>query len=157
MTETAPIIIAGLFGLVPILFSNITKNNNDNNNNNNNNNNKTYQYDNNDKKTYDYEKKNKKKRKNKRNINKPNNMLTSNDIKDLCNIMKKKNTYEQRMRVNKDFINMQYHKDYYDTITAINNITPNKELFNMGFLPVVITDRNPDNIQELEIQIIYKN
>ena len=27
MTETAPIIIAGLFGLVPILFSNITKNN----------------------------------------------------------------------------------------------------------------------------------
>ena len=34
--------------------------------------------------------------------------------------------------VNCEFIEIQYHKDYYDVITAINNITTHRELFNPG-------------------------
>jgi hypothetical protein len=51
--------------------------------------------------------------------------------------------------VNDEFIEMQYHKDYADTITAINNLTPQKELFNMGFLPVKQVTPNQKNINEL--------
>jgi hypothetical protein len=51
--------------------------------------------------------------------------------------------------VNSDFVAMQYHKDYNDTITAINNLTPQKELFNLGFLPVKHVIPEPSNIEEL--------
>jgi hypothetical protein len=44
---------------------------------------------------------------------------------------------------------MQYHKDYNDTITAINNLTPQKELFNMGFLPVNQSIPDEKNVNEL--------
>jgi hypothetical protein len=52
-------------------------------------------------------------------------------------------------RVCSEFIEKQYHKDYNDTITAINNLTPQKELFNMGFLPVKEVDPDSGNIREL--------
>lgn len=52
-------------------------------------------------------------------------------------------------RVCDEFLDKQYHKDYNDTITAINNLTPQKELFNMGFLPVKEISPDPGNIQEL--------
>ena len=52
-------------------------------------------------------------------------------------------------RLCSEFIEKQYHKDYNDTITAINNLTPQKELFNMGFLPVKEIDPDPGNIKEL--------
>ena len=52
-------------------------------------------------------------------------------------------------KVCSEFIETQYHKDYNDTITAINNLTPQKELFNMGFLPVKEVDPDPGNIKEL--------
>jgi len=38
--------------------------------------------------------------------------------------------------LNSDLIEMQYHVDYSDTITAINALTPQKELFNLSFSPV---------------------
>lgn len=65
------------------------------------------------------------------------------------NVVKSINTQNKNKMVNKDFTDMQYHKDYYDTITAINNITSQKELFNMGFLPVAKTVPNPDNVAQL--------
>jgi hypothetical protein len=52
-------------------------------------------------------------------------------------------------RVCSEFIETQYHKDYNDTITAIHNLTPQKELFNMGFLPVKEVDPDPGNVREL--------
>jgi hypothetical protein len=52
-------------------------------------------------------------------------------------------------RVCDEFLDKQYHKDYNDTITAINNLTPQKELFNMGFLPVKEISPDPGNIKEL--------
>lgn len=51
--------------------------------------------------------------------------------------------------VNSDFVEIQYHKDYNDTITAINDLTPNKEMFNHGFLPVRESDPDMQNINEL--------
>lgn len=59
-------------------------------------------------------------------------------------------------RVCSEFISTQYHKDYNDTITAINNLTPQKELFNMGFLPVKEVDPDPGNIKELVKLFISK-
>ena len=53
------------------------------------------------------------------------------------------------VRVCDEFIDTQYHKDYNDTITAINNLTSQKELFNMGFLPVREVEPDPDNVDEL--------
>ena len=54
-----------------------------------------------------------------------------------------------KVDVNTEFTEMQYHKDYNDTITAINNLTPQKELFNMGFLPVKEVTPDKGNIKDL--------
>lgn len=48
-----------------------------------------------------------------------------------------------------EFIEVQYHADYNDVITAINDLTPQKELFNLGFLPVVETEPNRGNVKSL--------
>ena len=40
-------------------------------------------------------------------------------------------------KVNSELLDVQYHKDYYDTINAINNLTTQKELFNNNYLPVI--------------------
>lgn len=45
--------------------------------------------------------------------------------------------------LNRELLTSQYHVDYYDTITGINYITSQKELFNMGFLPA--KDVKPDD------------
>jgi len=76
-------------------------------------------------------------------------------INNLCSIIN--GSDHPRPRVNKnqcikknnDFVEMQYHKDYNDTITAINNLTPQKELFNMGFLPVNQSIPDEKNVNEL--------
>jgi len=44
--------------------------------------------------------------------------------------------------VNSEFVEVQYNKDYNDTINAIDNLTTQKELFNESCLPVV--DTKPD-------------
>lgn len=56
------------------------------------------------------------------------------------------NDYDE---VNGEFIEMKYHSDYNDTITAINNLTPQRELFNQGFLPVKEAIPDPKNVNEL--------
>jgi hypothetical protein len=53
-------------------------------------------------------------------------------------------------QLNQEFIDTRYNKDYNDTITAINNLTPQKELFNFGFLPTKII--KPDN----ELKVLLK-
>lgn len=68
----------------------------------------------------------------------------------------KKDKEDEEVEVNQEFIEMQYHKDYADTITGINNLTPQKELFNMGFLPVRQTTPNPENVKELVDLFISK-
>jgi hypothetical protein len=50
---------------------------------------------------------------------------------------------------NNEFIEIQYHQDYNDTITAINNLTSQKELFNLGFLPVKETVALPAHTKQL--------
>lgn len=68
---------------------------------------------------------------------------------------KKKKLKSRKSKLNSNFIEIQYHKDYYDTLTAINGITSQKELFNMSFLPVKETVPNSDNILEL-VKIFMK-
>lgn len=51
--------------------------------------------------------------------------------------------------INTEFTEMQYHKDYNDTITGINNLTPQKELFNLGFLPVIESKPAEQNVKSL--------
>lgn len=62
---------------------------------------------------------------------------------------KKIHTLRIKPEVNVEFADMQYHKDYNDVITAINNLTSQKELFNMGFLPVIETEPNKGNVKSL--------
>ena len=77
-------------------------------------------------------------------------------INDLCsiingrsNISQKLNNKNECVKRNNDFIELQYHKDYNDTITAINNLTPQKELFNMGFLPIRESIPDEMNVNDL--------
>lgn len=69
------------------------------------------------------------------------------DRESMKKIFNRKNN--KNIVLNTELIEDQYHKDYNDTITAINNLTPQKELFNMGFLPVKILEPNPHNVKEL--------
>lgn len=78
------------------------------------------------------------------------NINNENKINKLCTIMCEKN------KINSEFLNQQYHKDYYDTITAINYLTPQKELFNLGFLPVQEMQPNMENIKQLVTLFIKK-
>lgn len=88
------------------------------------------------------------------------------DVNELMNIMKKtksiptkiherkhkhkhKHKRRKRLELNTEYAEIQYHKDYNDTITAINNLTPQKELFNMGFLPVIESTPDKANVKGL--------
>ena len=72
------------------------------------------------------------------------------------NILKKsKKKIKKIKHVNTNFVEMQYNKDYNDTITAINKITTQKELFNLGLLPVKEVIPNEDNIKSL-VKIFMK-
>jgi hypothetical protein len=95
-------------------------------------------------------KKRKHKKYKKRYYRNTNNTLDPVDIDGLCDAMKSP-SYRANIEntVNTDFVEMQYHKDYNDTITAINNLTSQKELFNMGFLPVKQSEPDQDNIEAL--------
>jgi len=55
-----------------------------------------------------------------------------------------------------NFLDNKYHIDYNDTISAINNITPQKELFNHSFLPTKQVKTNDDNVKELVNLFIEK-
>ena len=71
-----------------------------------------------------YNKEHKKKIYKKKSIIYPNNEI----------IINKTNKLEPNL--NSDLVEIQYHVDYSDTITAINALTPQKELFNLSFSPV---------------------
>jgi hypothetical protein len=48
-----------------------------------------------------------------------------------------------------EFLDLQYHQDYNDTVTAINNLTPQKELFNLNLLPVKETIPDHQLVKQL--------
>ena len=56
----------------------------------------------------------------------------------------------KRDKVNPNFINNQFHNDYRDIITAINNIIPDrKQLFNLANIPVVYSEPEADEVKNL--------
>ena len=58
--------------------------------------------------------------------------------------------------INGEFVNIQYHRDYGDCVTAINDITTQKELFNLGFLPVRVSVPDKDQTSQLVSLFIKK-
>ena len=134
-------------------------NNNDNNNNNNNNDNDNNDDNDNDNDIDDNRKRrhNKKKRDKQQSIKET--YVPNMDMDDVLNVLanstkKNKNMIkggkgEEQVEINTEFTEMQYHQDYNDTITAINNLTPQKEIFNMGFLPVKEVTPDPNNMKKL--------
>ena len=63
---------------------------------------------------------------------------------------KKVNSKQSRYHVmNNEFTEIQYHKDYNDTLTAINNLTTQKEMFNLGFLPAIESTPDAQNVKSL--------
>ena len=74
--------------------------------------------------------------------------INDNNLSDLSSTGSS-DSYSVMVDVNQEFTEMQYHKDYNDTITAINGLTPQKELFNMGFLPVKEVVPDKKNIKDL--------
>ena len=61
-------------------------------------------------------------------------------------ILKSKN----KPKLNKHFIEMQSHQDYSDTISAFELITTNKQLFNLGEIPVTtITEPSSSEVKLL--------
>lgn len=59
-------------------------------------------------------------------------------------------------QLNRELLTIQYHKDYYDTITGINYLTSQKELFNLNFLPVKEIKPTNEIIHELSDLFISK-
>jgi hypothetical protein len=72
------------------------------------------------------------------------------------NQMTNVNVNVQKPKLNSEFIEIQYHRDYNDTITAINNLTAQKELFNLSFSPVKETVPTDDTGTELVDMFINK-
>lgn len=77
------------------------------------------------------------------------NLTYDANMDDILNDIKSREMSKNKGNVNIEFINVQYHQDYNDTITAINNLTPQKELFNLSFLPVKETVPEPGTVTEL--------
>lgn len=56
----------------------------------------------------------------------------------------------RRDKVNPNFINNQFHNDYRDIITALNNLVPDrKQLFNLANIPVVYSEPEADEVKNL--------
>lgn len=57
--------------------------------------------------------------------------------------------------INPNFLEMQFHGDYKDTLTAFNNIVPcQKQLFNRSNLPVTTIEPNINEIKQLIVSFI---
>ena len=79
--------------------------------------------------------------KNIKNINDINDINDTNYAKDndsLSKLIEITKSKKRHQRIpNKYFLNMQFHNDYRDILTSINNVAPDqKQLFNMGNIPV---------------------
>lgn len=146
LTETNVIILL-MIVLVIFLICYTQFKNNHVNNNVNNNQLDTFSLDNEEINQKSKKQKSTKKKKN-------NSKFDMNEVMNVIDKSKKKHKKKHKIKhdefaVNSEFIEMQYHKDYNDVITAINNLTPQKELFNLGFKPVVNSKPNHENVKSL--------
>lgn len=57
--------------------------------------------------------------------------------------------------INKNFVEMQFHNDYKDTLTAFNNIVPcQSQMFNKSNLPVTAIEPNINEVKQLIVSFI---
>jgi hypothetical protein len=74
-------------------------------------------------------------------------------LDDLVKLTQKKRHI--KTKVNGKYIDMQFHNNYRDVLTAINNIAPDqKQIFNMGNIPVITTIPNTHEVKNLIDQFI---
>lgn len=108
-----------------------------------------------DNKKMDQESKKHKSKKKKHKKHKKYKLTSDFDMDELMSVIddskkkKEKNKHHKKPQINSEFIEIQYHKDYNDVITAINNVTPQKELFNLSSQPAVKSKPNGSNIGSL--------
>ena len=86
--------------------------------------------------------------KNKNTYNKKRKYVKKPQIKNITKNITK-NSFPEEIVLKGELIEIQYHVDYSDTITAINKLTPQKELFNLAFLPVKNSTPSDENSKEL--------
>src|SRR5690606_366929 len=65
---------------------------------------------------------------------------------DLTNI----SGYAIKHKINPNFLSIQFHNDYRDVITAINNLIPNKkQLFNLSNRPIAYSEPQVKEVYDL--------
>ena len=69
-------------------------------------------------------------------------------LNSLVDSTKKKRT--KRTKINDKYLDMQFHNNYRDVLTAFNNIAPDqKQIFNMGNIPITISKPNTSEVKNL--------
>lgn len=68
-----------------------------------------------------------------------NNSIDSNEVTNI-----------EKPMLNKNFMNIQFHNDYRDVLTGINNIVPDKkQIFNIQNIPLVYSEPPVDEVRKL--------
>ncbi len=73
----------------------------------------------------------------------------------LNDLLKYSETYHEK--INPEFIEMQFHDDYRDVLTAFNNIAPaQKQMFNIANLPVKFTNPKTNEVKQIVNDFIFE-
>ena len=79
--------------------------------------------------------------------------LDDKEIKEvLCSLKNDKKRCEDKL----EFVDIKLHNDYFDTVTAINYLTNQKELFNLSIQPVKIIEPDKKTVKYLVKTLIDK-
>lgn len=73
----------------------------------------------------------------------------------LNDLLKYSETYHEK--INPEFVEMQFHDDYRDALTAFNNIAPSqKQIFNIANLPVKFTNPPITEVKQMVNDFVYE-
>jgi len=77
------------------------------------------------------------------------------ELNNLVKMTQKKRHH--KTKVNGKYLDMQFHNNYRDVLTAINNIAPDqKQIFNMGNIPVITTIPNTSEVKNMVNQFVQE-
>jgi hypothetical protein len=88
-------------------------------------------------------------------VNEVNKHQYDKELDNLVKMTQKKR--HRKTKVNGKYLDMQFHNNYRDVLTAINNIAPDqKQIFNMGNIPVITTIPNTSEVKNMVDQFIQE-
>lgn len=92
-------------------------------------------------------------------IDRHDNFKSDDDIID--DVISKNNTYESsvlfKYKLNPNFLRIQFHNDYRDVLTALNNLVPDKkQLFNLPNEPLVYSEPGIREVKDLVSDFVDK-